>query len=263
MGTYAVGDIHGCYTEWIQLKNKIESQDKDARFIFVGDIVDRGTEVIDMVRWAMNNITPNGKYQMVIGNHELEKIAWIEDYLKEKDIADQDNKNFTLKDMYNDRYNFLESLQNANVSDEELVKMYRLFKKLPYIKDINVNNQRFIIVHANLPYSAINKEDKTIKNKLSESCKEFIVWDRTVYDFNKLPNTILIHGHTPTLLADAFELCDWNSEAEGKIYKLHNNINIDCGIAYKSLTDKAQLAAIRLDDLKEFYIKGNYEDNTI
>lgn len=255
MGTYVVGDIHGCFTEWLYLKSMIEAEDTDAIFIFVGDIVDRGTEVIDMIRWAMNNITPNGKYQMVIGNHELEKIAWIEDYLKAKDIADQDNKDFTLQDMYYDRYNFLESLRSANIDDKELIKIYRFLKKLPYTKDITVNNQRFIIVHANLPYSAVNKENNTIKNKLDSSCKEFIVWDRTVGEFNKIPNTILIHGHTPTLFMEAFEIYDYCPEEEGKIYKVYNTINVDCGIAYKKYNDKAQLAAIRLDDFKEFYVK--------
>ena len=255
MGTYVVGDIHGCYTEWMSLKNMIEAEDTDARFIFVGDIVDRGTEVIDMIRWAMDNITPNGKYQMVIGNHELEKIAWIEDYLKAKDIAEQDNKDFTLQDMYYDRYNFLESLQNANVNDEEIEGIYEFFKKLPYIKDIVVNNQRFIIVHANLPYSAIDKCSGKIKNELETSTKEFIVWDREALDFNKLPNTILIHGHTPTIFDEAFGFLRKKPELEGKIYRIGNNINIDCGIAYKEYNNRVQLAAIRLDDLKEFYVK--------
>ena len=39
MATYVVGDIHGCYDEWIALKDRIEGRDKQAKFILVGDIM--------------------------------------------------------------------------------------------------------------------------------------------------------------------------------------------------------------------------------
>ena len=70
MGTYVVGDIHGCFGSWIKLKNKIEKQDSVARFILIGDIVDRGPEVCKMITWARKHITTDGKYQMILGNHE-------------------------------------------------------------------------------------------------------------------------------------------------------------------------------------------------
>ena len=61
MATYGVGDIHGCYSKWIKLKEKIEAQDKDARFILVGDILDRGSETVQMLLWCLENITPNSE----------------------------------------------------------------------------------------------------------------------------------------------------------------------------------------------------------
>ena len=81
MGTYVVGDIHGCYDQWIELKNRIESQDEAAVFILVGDIVDRGPKVMEMIRWAMENVTEDGKYQMICGNHEREKVEWYGEFL--------------------------------------------------------------------------------------------------------------------------------------------------------------------------------------
>ena len=38
MGTYVVGDIHGCLSQWLAFKEKIEKRDEDARFILVGDL---------------------------------------------------------------------------------------------------------------------------------------------------------------------------------------------------------------------------------
>ncbi|WP_155885994.1 metallophosphoesterase [Lachnospira multipara] len=44
MGHYVVGDIHGCFDEWITLKNNIEKIDEEACFILLGDIIDRGNK---------------------------------------------------------------------------------------------------------------------------------------------------------------------------------------------------------------------------
>ena len=33
LGTYVVGDIHGCYTAWMHLKDKIEQEDKNAKSV--------------------------------------------------------------------------------------------------------------------------------------------------------------------------------------------------------------------------------------
>ena len=49
MSTYVVGDIHGCYNEWLAFKNRLEQEDKDAKFILVGDIIDRGQSTVDSI----------------------------------------------------------------------------------------------------------------------------------------------------------------------------------------------------------------------
>ena len=72
--TYAVGDLHGCLNEWLQLRDKIQKKDSKAKFILIGDIIDRGEQVVELCDWAVKHITPNGKYQMIIGNHEHDKI---------------------------------------------------------------------------------------------------------------------------------------------------------------------------------------------
>ena len=44
MGTYVVGDLHGCFDEWIAFKESIEEFDSGAVFFLLGDIIDRGTQ---------------------------------------------------------------------------------------------------------------------------------------------------------------------------------------------------------------------------
>ena len=68
---YVIGDVHGCYDEMMLLLQKIEKSDSEAQFIFVGDFIDRGPKVWDVLAWAMENITEDGKY--LISNIEHDK----------------------------------------------------------------------------------------------------------------------------------------------------------------------------------------------
>ena len=67
---YVIGDVHGCYDELMRLLQKIEEKDNDAIIYFVGDLIDRGPKVWEVLNWAMEHITPDGKYRSVRGNHE-------------------------------------------------------------------------------------------------------------------------------------------------------------------------------------------------
>lgn len=260
-GTYVVGDIHGCYDEWIELKNRIEKIDKDARFILVGDIVDRGKQIIKMVDWAINNITPNGKYQMIMGNHEFMKIIWMsncENYCKSHNV---ELSKLRLGDWYpSEQYDIDEVYFRAGYNLEDLKKITEWFKTLPYYKQLEVNDRKFIIAHANIPYSAIDYEDgEKIKSKLTAFDIEYIVWDRTLGDFDKLKDTTLIHGHTPTLDYDHFPVgMDVTEKDLGKACYMVNRINIDCGLVfgvlYQNRWPDGNLLALRLDDMKEFYL---------
>lgn len=90
---YVVGDVHGCYDELMALLRKIEKRDSEARIIFVGDFINRGPSVWDVLHWAMENITSDGKYQTVRGNHEQLVLDWYENFLiwyDEKEKAEGD-----------------------------------------------------------------------------------------------------------------------------------------------------------------------------
>ena len=267
MAVYVVGDLHGCFDEWMQMKNYIENKDKDAQFIFVGDIIDRGQKQIELLDWAIENITDNGKYQMIIGNHESMKIDRYRDAYRSIEMDFDEDERPKLTDIIDidyicdDNYSFIEVLSKHKKTYEYLNKIIAWFSKLDYYKDITVDNKRFIVAHANIPYSIVN-DDNTLKpnNSLNESEKEFIVWDRGTEDFDKVPNATLIHGHSPSIFAECFpweiELTD---DMLGKTIHMKNRINIDCGITYKQyggIGDYGDLCIIRLNDLKEFYLSN-------
>lgn len=84
---YVIGDIHGCYQDMMALLNKIESQDQDAQIIFVGDFIDRGPDVDKVLDWSLENITLDGKYRAVRGNHEQMVLEWYKEFMDWYDNA--------------------------------------------------------------------------------------------------------------------------------------------------------------------------------
>lgn len=252
MSTYVVGDIHGHFDEWIELKNKIESKDSNARFILVGDIVDRGPKPIYMLEWCINNITSDGKYQMVIGNHEDEKITWMENYFNAKKKY-SGLLEVNLDTVRPDRYNFVDNLKASNIDDKTIRKYLNWMKSLDYYKEIRINNIRFIVVHANLPFMAFkdNTNELIANRELQLVARNYIIWDRDTEGYYNSDNTILVHGHTPTCLKDQLH----RGAYPGRIRFTHHRINVDCGLAYrKHLNGVGNLGAIRLDDLSEIYL---------
>jgi len=64
---YVIGDVHGRYKELMTLVRKLP---KDAKLIFVGDLIDRGPDSAKVVKFVREN-----NYPCVMGNHEHFMIA--------------------------------------------------------------------------------------------------------------------------------------------------------------------------------------------
>jgi len=62
MKHYIIGDVHGHYDTLMQLVVKLPS---DAKLIFVGDLIDRGSRSAEVVKFVRE-----GGYGCVMGNHE-------------------------------------------------------------------------------------------------------------------------------------------------------------------------------------------------
>jgi serine/threonine protein phosphatase 1 len=78
MRTVAIGDIHGCYQEMLQLLAEVEISDADC-LISLGDIVDRGVDslrVYDFLRNRPNTI-------VLMGNHERKHLRQALSYSQE------------------------------------------------------------------------------------------------------------------------------------------------------------------------------------
>lgn len=267
MGTYVVGDIHGCYDEWIALKNRIEGLDDEARFILVGDIIDRGPQIYKMLCWAREHVTANGPYQMVIGNHEYMKLPWMHTYLELAEEAAGEGSVFRPEDMPQDTYDFRGVCCRENLGYEEIKQLCGWFESLPYYKEVEISmrrgRQRFVIVHGDMPAACTNKDGSFRKRSVgsyardaqkrerSQQVKQEIVWARNYEGSAMAHGTIVVHGHTPTIDGS----CTERGAVKGKIWYLPQNINVDCGAVYGGLHYRGDLAALRLEDFREFYVR--------
>lgn len=229
MATYVVGDIHGCFREWIMFKSKIERRDPEAKFILVGDILDKGPNSFEMLQWAMDNIFQDSKYQMVLGNHEEEKLKWLRHVLGEADREEWKSQEVAGKMLSADGYNFFKTCCEKKLTFQQLEKIKAWLESLPFY---------------------IEREIQTINGK-----KKFLVLHNN-QKFNEA-EFILIHGHVPTIL----EPCKSAGAVPGKIWFRGNIINVDCGLVYGVSKAKGlygDLAAVRLEDFQEFYYYNHH-----
>lgn len=248
MATYVISDIHGEYQRLIKLLKKIDFNDSDMLYL-LGDMIDRGNQSLKIIQFAMQH----KNVIALMGNHEymaIQPLTWL---ASNNDVSQIENMSADLKKDFVEWLNIggqstMKEFQ-ALTHDEQVEILHYLNKLLPY-KELAVNGQQFVLVHA-----GINNFSKT--KELSEYNIEELIFDKPFYYLEYFDDKYLVTGHTPTkyireeesnLPRGIVDKSDHDHE-DNEIFKENNHIAIDCGCGYGG-----QLGAIRLDDLQEFYV---------
>lgn len=248
---YVIGDVHGCCYEMLKLIKKIEREDEQAEIILIGDVINRGADTPAVLEWCMKHISPDGKYQMLMGNHELTFLDWC----SREWFPYCEGKKKTYEHAH---YHTDEDLKNAGVLTESKVReIYEFFMKLPVVKEKEVispdGRQKYVLAH-----SWAKKDEMDAIRSGSKRAKEFwktFLLDRSGVEkdaaYDPEGTEILIHGHTPTTKEEVFG----QGGVPGRIVYRNHAVNIDCGISHWSENREvpANLAAICLENLKEYY----------
>ena len=78
---YVVGDIHGCYQEFLKLETKIfdhaKKNKKKPIIVSVGDIIDRGPCSKEVTEHFIEG-RRKGTHDVVLGNHEAMMLASLQ-----------------------------------------------------------------------------------------------------------------------------------------------------------------------------------------
>ena len=239
---YVIGDVHGCYEEFLLLKEKIEKQDPEATIILTGDFVDRGPQVWEMLGWAMEHIRPGGKYQSIRGKHEEMVLEWYQSWEKWYQSDEQEWEPHT-------QYDFDMVMRSHDcLIPEKLEPIMEFFENLPLRIEVKMDNGiKFDIVHASDTFEeSVSEEERKEKN----------LWGRS-HDKNRQKDTIIVHGHTPTV-SGLYQYMGSDRRPLGMIGYLRNDINVDGGcFVGKSILRKqscpCMLCAICLETLEEIY----------
>ena len=72
MSTYVIGDVQGCFDDLQQLLRKITFNYNKDKLIFCGDLVNRGGQSLEVLRWIYAH---QKQCEVVLGNHDLSLLA--------------------------------------------------------------------------------------------------------------------------------------------------------------------------------------------
>ena len=242
MATWVISDVHGDYDNFMKLLKNPEIGNRDT-IILVGDIIDRGEKTPEMIRWAMKHVSENGKYQMVLGNHEAEVIQrWEEAHSPYRSLG-RDISNDDIRQTIFCRWKFEYYMYNAGYHKMKDIKpIVEWFMSLSLYKNVKVKDkdghiQKYIIAHA--WYTNIHD-------------REVLLWYRDVHwlhgrldEYKPYDGEILIHGHTPVCKDNGYKK-DWCADFR------KTSINIDSGAGYRE--HGGRLCAIRLQDRHVIYV---------
>lgn len=80
---YVIGDIHGCYDEFLALEAKIYRQSARRGWtpliVSVGDLIDRGPDSLGVVQHFFKGVRA-GTHAVVMGNHELMMLECLQEW---------------------------------------------------------------------------------------------------------------------------------------------------------------------------------------
>ena len=236
--TYCVSDIHGCFDEFMELLDKIDFKPDDTMH-FLGDAIDRGPESIKCIQYIMK--APN--IHMLMGNHE----QFMLDALTHEDEAFREDVDEIWQDYNGGNVTYR---QYKALPESERKEILDFIAALPYTAVVNMRSKKYFLVHAGLDCKGRLPGEHlptTVKRQRSGYPKDML-WIREDFFLKKaLPSYTVIFGHTPTSYMSPYETRPsiWHDG----VYK--DKIGIDCG-CYRS----GCLAALRLDDLEEFYVQS-------
>ena len=227
--TYAVANLHGCFSKFKKLLKQINFNDNDVMYV-IGDIVDYGEEPIELLcdlsmRYNVIPILGECDFRAFEMLTELDKmlggaspypevIGKMTEWIQEGGAKTMEGFKALDEDM---KEGVLEYLEDMSLYEE-----------------VEVRGKKYLLVHAGIA-------DYSAESDLDDYMPEDFIYESVDPDYQLIDGVTLVVGHKPTYEIEGAE--------RGKIYHGEGSIFLDCGAAYDE-----PLGCICLETGKEYYI---------
>ena len=235
--TYVISDIHGEYDKLKEVLGKIGFGAEDTLYV-LGDVIDRGPHPVKCLQLLM--ALPNAV--CLAGNHEVMALDCLPFLLQEVtdesvDQISEPQVDQLLRWGVNGNSSTLDEFELLGAEERQDVIDF-MGDLLPY-EQIEVQGQKYLLVHAGLGNF---RPDRALDDyKLDD-----LVWKRADYSKPYFEDTIVVSGHTPTLI---IEECG----RPGYVYRTAGHMAIDCGACFAG----GRLGCVCLETGEEFYSEAN------
>ena len=265
MATYVISDIHGFYYRFQDLLKQVNFNNAEDELYILGDIIDRGPHNKEIIEWAYNR---NFNVYFLLGNHEDMMLSVLNRY-SEENFSTCSNI-WALNGGYNTYFDLIKMWPQEKIND-----FLNWVREWPMFFDIQVNNKRFVLVHAGLALNGIRRSDDYYRYgrkdiidipEFNPQWAQSLLWirDTWYYDLQELPCDV-IFGHTGTsriykeLIWFNEDLTwfndDFKKEQKQEI-KIEGSPNHSLHINNQKHaidTGREIMGILRLDDMVEFY----------
>lgn len=206
---YCIADIHGHYTEFMRLLERIKFNSNDELYI-LGDLCDRGTENLEVLEYVMNN---RDNVFCIKGNHDEYIEYWFSQSL-------DCYKHWSSRSVGKTTFE-----QLKNLSREKKLEILQFLKEMPYYRILG----NTVLVHGGIFTRAIDVSKYSVDNielLMQQIPTDDMVWARPNepwLGYNQAPEGVkFIVGHTPTTYLKGID----------RVLVGSNTTFIDCGGAY-------------------------------
>jgi serine/threonine protein phosphatase 1 len=228
--TYVLSDLHGRYDLYIKMLEKIKFGKEDTLYI-LGDFVDRGDEGLKIVLdIAERNIIG------LMGNHDFLALSILSSLDRTLKLGQLEDMRYLI-DMWKMDGGTATYNEYKKLSPEERKLALMTIDGFRNYAEVKIGEREFVLCHGGV-------RDYSEDRPLADYTIEDLAFFREDYSKSKFAKRgkYLITGHTPTAAIEG--------ATEGKIYKNHDHIAIDCGAVFGY-----GLGCLCLDTMEEFYVK--------
>jgi len=248
MAVYAIGDVHGQAGALKSLIQKLELQSDD-HIIFLGDYVDRGPDWFEAVKY-ITELESICQATTLWGNHDVLMYDSVKTFKGPEicpEISAQEKREIWFYNGGKETYNKFVGL---SAGDKQFTADF--FGKLRIDIDLSVDGKEYTLCHS-LPGEVADSVWDAVWARLSWNKQGKIYCDSVIDEtalFENYKNRTIVHGHTPV-----FNYIDSDEQIGAFKYILGDITFIDIDLAAGSIGrfDGANICALRLDDMREFY----------